>query len=1028
MKNKTHLVPFMPSIPAPAHQGGLSDQEHPVPAAHGLDTRNRLAPLRALRRLLAPGLMLMLLQYGGVTAAATGSAASAGEPAETMYREWIEAMKTSERGPFARIRWFCNDGSVLPPKAYACVEHGGGHQHGEWSDKTKKLRAQGYLVATLLAGSDPEKLAAQDNFIDTWNQLLIEKFLMSVDNGWIMRRALFYRGAIQEEDERAASRSLLIELAGRPEWAGLRYPSLRIGARLLPHGVDTASVQKVRQLSASLSNQDAGFKGLRGKIHGSPDRGDAQRVREYAAGVKDPALLKQYQELADEIDNVYAAIPLPQRLQQDAGVFTAATWLQELLLNAARALEQDSSDSNMYRVTSGLLADLRDALPRIQQASARLAVLDLSLFVETANFRASTALRDSLVTTTRQQRIELLASAIQGAYGAGMINARERAALQESLGDLQKSGVALPLYMKTLRYLGRVPGWASQGLRFQFYESMQKLAQLEPDSLLFIQDQLRGSPLLFYSSTLDTLQRDANRLAGVTHRLFDTKIGVGFRALNPGLARGILHVHPDLAQTDAFRQDGIYLLPETVSDLPPIAGIMTAGEGNPLSHIQLLARNLGIPNVSVDVQLIPRFEAHDGKRVVLAVSPAGLVELSDDGPRWETVFGQHEASEKVLIRPDLEKLDLGVKGFISLDELNAGDSGRIVGPKAAKLGELRHHFPEAVAPGVAIPFGQFRATVLDRPYRDTGTTVFEWMVSEYRRLQSLPEGAGQRATQTEQFRAELYDLILNTQLDDDFRKSLEQALETNIGLAGSYGVFVRSDTNVEDLPGFTGAGLNLTLPNVVGMDALLKAIPRVWASPFTARAFAWRQSLMDQPEHVYPAVLLLKSVPNDKSGVLVTQDIDTGDKAVLSVAVNEGVGGAVDGQAAESLRIDTRDGTVRLLASATALWRRVPAQNGGVDKLPVSGDPCVLKPDEVRQLITLAKDLPDRFPPIIDDKGNPAPADIEFGFLDGRLQLFQLRPFLESRNSRGGAYLGDMDRSLQDNLNRTVNLEEVPGS
>ncbi|MGI9320010.1 MAG: PEP/pyruvate-binding domain-containing protein [Thiogranum sp.] len=984
--------------------------------------------VHSLRHLIASGLILML--GSGVLAAnaAAGSAPSSGKQVNAQYRQWIEAMKTDERGPFARIRWFCNDGSVLPPKAYACVERGGGHQHGEWSDKTKQLRAQGYLIATLLAGSDPEKLAAEANYIDIWNQLLIEKFLMTVDNGWIMRRALFYRGAIQEEDERAAARALLIALAGKPEWIGLRYPSLRIGVRVLPHGVDTASVQKVRQLSASLSEQDAGFKGLRGKIHGSPDKDDAQRVRDYAAGVKDPALVKQYEELSEEIELVYEAVPLQQRLRQDAKPFTAAPWLQELLLNAATALEQGASASNVYKVTSSLLADLRDALPRIRRASARLDVLDLTLAVEAENFRASTALRDSLNKTSRHQRVELLARAVQSAYCAGMINSRERAALQEILAELQASSVPLRLYMKDLRYLGRVPGWGTQGLRFQFYESMQKLAQLEPDALLFIQDQLRGSPLLFYSKTLDTLQRDANQLAGVTHRLFGQEFGVGFRALNPGLARGVLHVHPEPARADDFQQDGIYLLPETVSDLPPIAGIMTAGEGNPLSHIQLLARNLGIPNVSVDEQVIPRFDSHDGKRVVLAVSPAGLVELSDDGPRWESVFGKRESTEKALIRPDLEKLDLSVKGFISLDDLNAGDSGRIVGPKAAKLGELRHHFPDAVAPGVAIPFGQFRATVLDKSYKDSGKTVYEWMVSEYQRLHALPEGSRQRAAQTEQFRAELYDLILNTRLDDDFRNGLKQALEQNIGPDGSYGVFVRSDTNVEDLLGFTGAGLNLTLPNVVGVDQLVKAIPQVWASPFTERAFAWRQSLMDKPENVYPAVLLLKSVANDKSGVLVTQDIDSGDKAVLSVAVNEGVGGAVDGQSAESLRIDTRNGSVRLLASATAVWRRVPAASGGVDKLPVSGDQSVLKPDEIRQLITLAKELPNRFPPITDDDGNPAPADIEFGFLDGSLQLFQLRPFLESRDSQGGTYLSDMDNSLQGKLNKTVNMQEVPGS
>ena len=46
------------------------------------------------------------------------------------YRGWLEEMREQPRGPFERIRWFCNDGTVLPPKAYACRPHGGGVQHG----------------------------------------------------------------------------------------------------------------------------------------------------------------------------------------------------------------------------------------------------------------------------------------------------------------------------------------------------------------------------------------------------------------------------------------------------------------------------------------------------------------------------------------------------------------------------------------------------------------------------------------------------------------------------------------------------------------------------------------------------------------------------------------------------------------------------------------------------------------------------------------------------------------------------------
>jgi len=146
------------------------------------------------------------------------------------------------------------------------------------------------------------------------------------------------------------------------------------------------------------------------------------------------------------------------------------------------------------------------------------------------------------------------------------------------------------------------------------------------------------------------------------------------------------------------------------------------------------------------------------------------------------------------------------------------------------------------------------------------------------------------------------------------------------------------------------------------------------------------------------------------------------------VAVNEGLGGAVDGQAAESLRIDTRDGSVRVLATATAPWRRRPAASGGIEKLPVSGSDTVLQPAEIQRLIVFARDeLPKRFPPITDDAGRPAAADVEFGFVDGQLRLFQIRPFLESRSARGNAYLVEMDQALASATGRTVNLDAVPG-
>ncbi len=955
--------------------------------------------------------------------------ASSADQERDRYRLWIQEMKSSERGPFSRIRWFCEDGTILPPQAFACRDHGGGRQHGEWNERTQTLRAQGYLVANVLASIDADAFAASADAEHTLAVLLIERFLIAADDGWIFRRAQFYRGAIQEEDERRAGRELLIALSAKPEWIGPRYPLLRIAARYIPHGQDSASAQSVRQTSAALSERDPGFVNLRAKIHGAPEAADAERVRAYAAGIADAALAARYEALATEIDEVYSPEPLGELLERNAAVFGGGPWLQELLRNARGAIERDPSAINRFAETGRLLADLRDALGRVKSPSARLRVLDISLAVEEEHFRAASELRESMAAASRAQRIALLASAARAAYGSGFLNGRLFAATEETFAALDRNQIGLSDYMNQLRYLGLVPGWSAQGLRLYFGEAMAQLEGIEPAANLFIQDQLRGSPLLFYSRVLDGLARDANTLAGVEHQVFGERIGVGFNALNPGLARGRLWADPDMESADSFNTDGIYVVPETVAELRPVGGILTSGAGNPLSHVQLLARNFGIPNVAVDASVLPKIRERDGDAIVLAVSPAGLVELDYDGERWEGVFGDHaqrEADEGVVIRPDLNKLDLSFTELVSLDNLRADDSGRTVGPKAAKLGELRYRFPETVASGFAVPFGVFRHTVLDQAHGSDGRSVFDWMVDSYREIDRLAENPAAQEAYTESFREELYRVISDTDPGNAFREALREAMDREFGTGFKGGVFVRSDTNVEDLPGFTGAGLNLTLPNVVGFDELVEGISRVWASPFTARAFAWRQSRMEGPEHVYPAVLVLQTVPSDVSGVMVTQDVESGDIQTLSIAVNEGVGGAVEGQAAESLRVNTADGSVRVLATATAPERMTPLASGGVARVPTTGAETLLKPDEIRQLIAFSNLIPERFPPIVDEQGERAAADVEFGFVDGKLWLFQIRPFNESRSAQGSAYLAQMDKALSASAGRTVDLSEVP--
>ena len=53
---------------------------------------------------------------------------------------------------------------------------------------------------------------------------------------------------------------------------------------------------------------------------------------------------------------------------------------------------------------------------------------------------------------------------------------------------------------------------------------------------------------------------------------------------------------PDDAEVSS---DKIYIFQRPPSDLKPVVGIATVSEGNMVSHVQLLARNLGIPNAAL---------------------------------------------------------------------------------------------------------------------------------------------------------------------------------------------------------------------------------------------------------------------------------------------------------------------------------------------------------------------------------------------------------------------------------------------
>jgi hypothetical protein len=956
------------------------------------------------------------------------AASPSAEPlAPETARAWILEFERAPKGPFDAVRWFCQDGAVLEPRPGACATHGGGIQHGRWNPHALALRADGYQVANLLSELEPGDFVGARAQREVLAQILLERFLIAADDGWIFRGARSYRGALQAEDEEAGARRLVLAMLADPGWlAPEQYLLLREAVRLLPLQADPDSAARVRQLALELAARDAGFAALRAKIHNAPDAGDAASVRAYAARPGRPIPVRDYEALAAAIDALYAARAGGQALRELAAQESDAALASKLRAHAD-ALAAASDPAARFARGSLALAELRDALALPGSPERRLARVEASLAAETEVFAAGSQLATQLGARSRREQLRLLETGAAALYGTGFASARQRRTLAESVARASaETEVPLGLLRGELRLLARAPEWAARALAFHFALAEERYLVLEPLTVRYAQDRLRGSPLLFFGAVIDSLVRDSDQLAGVEHQLFGVRVGSGLRALNPGLARGTLLVPDPRDPLAGVVAGGIPLLPETISDLPAVAGILTRGEGSSLSHVQLLARNLGIPNVVVGEDRVPALQARAGKQVVLAVSPGGVVQLDEAGPRFDRIFGEEKPDDRVVIRPDLKKLDLEQTDFVPLDSLRNADSGRVSGPKGANLGELRAAFGSRVPDGFVIPFGAFRR-VLDQPIEPGGPSVFEWMKQEYRRIAALSARPVEQAKTVSSFLARLRAWIEACDPGPEFRERLARTLAERFGADGSYGVFVRSDTNVEDLPGFTGAGLNLTVSNVVGAQQVLDAVRQVWASPFTERAYGWRQAHMEQPEYVFPAVVVQRSFPSEKSGVMVSADVTGGEPGWITVAVNEGVSGAVDGQAAESLRVSTRTGEVRLLAQATAPLRNALAPRGGVAREPASGSEQVLAPAEIAQLVALAGELPSKVATLRAPDGSTLPADVEFGFRGGQLTLLQIRPFVESRAAQRNDYLLSLDAEARERAARRVPLDAAPG-
>jgi hypothetical protein len=910
-------------------------------------------------------------------------------------RAAIESFKANPKGPFFQIHWYCKDGTVLPPAGRPCVDRGGGNQHAELSPLAKKLNSWNLRVGTILTGLKYEELLDAPLDHHWLRELVLHKYLAEIDNGWIYRRAVSYRGAWQVEDEERAGRQFLVQLFSDRQWILRNYYLAGQLVLTIPHGSADSRVRRIRNLAAALGNQNASFQRIRAKIHGYPGREDVDLVREYSASQKvDENSRTQLKELTKLLVEYYSPeqwMPMLRAAQKDF----EGTDVYRSLENVIQEISS-GNDVRLLAAAANLTMTIREEVERSADGRKNLRLLDLNAVIhEKANENPK-----SLPDLPRHGLLTRTLDILRMATGCGLLSKRQLGALRQEVEALRRRE-SLPAaeYRNAIRYLGRATEWSRATVSRDFGPLVMHYQSVEPLAKSLVDHLLRSSVALPLAQQLDVLLADADLSTGIRHSLFGQASTAGVAGLNPGVAAGKLGMlDQDAIEKGAIDPRGIYVIPQTAADLKPMAGILTLDSGNLLSHAQLLAANLGIPNAVIPSSIRPLLEKASGTEVFYAVTPRNVVVLKETTKltsEERKLFTEQPAGPRRRITLDTSRLKLDDTRLRKLIELSSRDSGVIVGPKAANLGQLASYFPNEVAPGVVVPFGIFQ-THIARDLDDSGKTLEQQIIEANAQAERLRDQGAEPSTISSYMYprlAHFRKVIQSMPLMPAFEKQLIETMRREFGEEGSYGVFVRSDTNAEDLPEFTGAGLNLTVPNVVGEAKILKAVRDVWASPFTERAYDWRSRAMRGTEKVYPSVIVMEAVPSDKSGVIATVDLENGDTSSITVNASEGVSAVVDGGVAESLLL-TREAGVRLLQQCRATYRKTLKPGGGFQNLPALGGDTLLTPEEISQVRKLVREVNAKYPPAKSESGATLPWDIEFGFERGALRLFQIRPLV----------------------------------
>ncbi len=469
-------------------------------------------------------------------------------------------------------------------------------------------------------------------------------------------------------------------------------------------------------------------------------------------------------------------------------------------------------------------------------------------------------------------------------------------------------------------------------------------------------------------------QEDATASIGIDRVLQDEiNRNQSFLTLNPGTAVGRIHIIDKLDDTVEIGSNEIIVLKELPITLPPVRGIIVAQPSSPLSHINILAKGWNIPNVYIK-NADKLFREHNTFVFKLEASLTDYKLNPADIDDLRTSF----ASPDQQIPPS----DLHVKKVAGLKEMRKKDS-IAYGAKSANLGEMLNSriVGVTVPDGFAVPYYWYDKFMKDNDLYD----VIEDLMDDL----EFVHNPRYRRQKLEEFRNSIQKGEFNASLRAEVISRWKKQL---LGKP----VFVRSSSNAEDLPNFSGAGLYSSVPNVIEEDKLIEGVKKVWASLWNFDGYEARVRNYVSQSDVYMSALIQVGIDMEKGGVMITKDpFDDGNKNAVYISAVCGHNSKVVSNTGipEQILFNPRSNSVVVMTlsrqeNALAFDERGDLKET-VDKC-ASASKRVLTDLQARNLARAAANIKRAF-------GGRKEQDIEWGIMNNRIYVVQARPYIDNK-------------------------------